>query len=95
LIFFIACKEECIRAGIKDIIIDPGFGFSKTSRHNFDLLNNLPVFRMLDCPILIGVSRKSTIYKTLGITAQRSLERKQPFLNTIGLFERRSYFARA
>jgi dihydropteroate synthase len=59
--------------GIFDIIIDPGFGFGKTIAHNFELLRSLPVFKILDCPVMIGLSRKSTIYKTLGITSDEAL----------------------
>lgn len=53
-------------AGIKDIIIDPGFGFGKTSDHNFAILNSLERFSILECPIMVGLSRKSMIWKTLG-----------------------------
>ena len=82
--FFIARVAACRQAGIKDVIIDPGFGFGKTIQHNFTLLNNLSLFKMLDCPILLGVSRKSTIYKTLGITPEDALN-GTTVLNTIGL----------
>jgi dihydropteroate synthase len=82
--FFIAKTDECKRAGIRDIIIDPGFGFGKTIAHNFELLRHLSVFNILNCPILLGVSRKSTIYKTLGTTAEEALN-GTTVLNTIGL----------
>jgi dihydropteroate synthase len=82
--FFIQKKQECKTAGIKDMIIDPGFGFGKTIRHNFELLKNLSVFKMLETPILVGISRKSTIYKTLGITAEEALNGTTS-LNTIAL----------
>ena len=82
--FFIRKKDELHKAGITDIIIDPGFGFGKTIAHNFELLRNLPVFKMLDCPLLFGISRKSTIYKTLGITVEEALN-GTTVLNTIGL----------
>ena len=82
--FFIRKKEECRMAGINDIIIDPGFGFGKNAIHNFELLKNLPVFKMLDCPLLLGISRKATIYKTLGITPNESLN-GTTVLHTIGL----------
>lgn len=72
------------KKGITDIIIDPGFGFGKTIAHNFQLLKDLSVFRMLDAPILLGISRKSTIYKTLGVTAEEALN-GTTVLNTIGL----------
>ena len=51
--------------GVNDVIIDPGFGFGKTLAHNFQLLNEMNVLEDLRCPILVGVSRKSMIYKTL------------------------------
>ena len=82
--FFIKKTDELKRAGIKDVIIDPGFGFGKTIAHNFEMLKNLSVFKMLDKPILLGVSRKSTIYKTLGNTIEESLN-GTTVLNTIGL----------
>lgn len=71
--FFTWKIKECTDAGIKDIIIDPGFGFGKTIAHNFELLRNLHVFRILDKPILAGLSRKSTVYKTLHTTAAHAL----------------------
>lgn len=78
-------KTDALRkAGIHDIIIDPGFGFGKTMAHNFELLRNLSVFKMIECPVLLGISRKSTIYKTLGITADEALN-GTTVLNTIGL----------
>ena len=71
--FFIAKINECKTAGITDIIIDPGFGFGKTISQNFQLLKNLPALALTGRPILAGLSRKSTIYKTLGITAGEAL----------------------
>jgi dihydropteroate synthase len=82
--FFIEKTEACRTAGIKDVIIDPGFGFGKTIRHNFELLKNLSIFKILDRPILLGISRKSTIYKTLDITSEEALN-GTTVLNTIGL----------
>jgi dihydropteroate synthase len=82
--FFIAKIDESKKAGIRDIIIDPGFGFGKTIAHNFELLRNLSVFEILNCALLLGVSRKSTIYKTLGTTAEEALN-GTTVLNTIGL----------
>ncbi|HRO08927.1 MAG TPA: dihydropteroate synthase [Saprospiraceae bacterium] len=61
------------KAGIKDVIIDPGFGFGKTNEHNFSLLKHLGIFRMLDIPVLAGLSRKSMIWKTLGTTPEAAL----------------------
>lgn len=82
---FLIQKKSLLRSkGIKDIIIDPGYGFGKTIQHNFTLLKNQKVFEMLDCPILAGVSRKSTIYKTLGTDADQALN-GTTVLNTIAL----------
>jgi dihydropteroate synthase len=82
--FFITKIEECRQAGIDDIIIDPGFGFGKNISQNLRLLKELPVFKMLEKPIMAGVSRKSTIYKTLKISAEDSLN-GTTVLNTIAL----------
>ncbi|MES2849116.1 MAG: dihydropteroate synthase [Bacteroidota bacterium] len=82
--FFIKKIDECKKAGIKDVVIDPGFGFGKTIQHNFQLLKNLAAFKMLDKPILAGLSRKGTIYKTLNITAAEALN-GTTCLNTIAL----------
>lgn len=84
--FFIARTDECSRLGIKDIIIDPGFGFGKTAGHNFQLLNMLPCFSILDKPLLAGLSRKSSIYKTLGLTAAEALN-GTTVLNTMALMQ--------
>jgi dihydropteroate synthase len=70
--------------GQKDIIIDMGFGFSKTADQNYQLLNKLPTFKMLECPILVGVSRKSMIWKKLDITAENALN-GTTVLNTVAL----------
>ena len=84
--YFIDRTEICKRAGIKDVIIDPGFGFSKNIPQNFQLLNNLDKLKILDRPILVGLSRKSTIYKTLGITAGESLN-GTTVMNTVALMK--------
>ncbi len=76
--------ERCKKAGITDIIIDPGFGFGKTISHNFSLLKKLQAFSILDAPVLAGVSRKSTIYKTLHTTAEKALN-GTTVLNTMAL----------
>ncbi|HEX2936228.1 MAG TPA: dihydropteroate synthase [Bacteroidales bacterium] len=62
-----------VQAGIKDIIVDPGFGFGKTIEQNFKLLANLGDFNIFQRPILVGLSRKSTVYKTLGTTPENAL----------------------
>jgi len=82
--FFIFRKKELNNAGIKDVIVDPGFGFGKTIEHNFELLNNLEVFKMLDAPLLLGISRKSMIGKTLKIKTDDTMN-GTTVLNTIGL----------
>ena len=82
--FFAAKIEQCKKAGIVDIIIDPGFGFGKTIEHNFYLLKNLQVFSILNVPVLAGISRKSTIYKTLHTTADKALN-GTTVLNTMAL----------
>jgi dihydropteroate synthase len=64
---------ELKNRGVNDIIIDPGFGFAKNIDQNFVLLKNLNIFKNLNVPILAGLSRKSMIYKSLGITAEESL----------------------
>lgn len=82
--FFIERIDACKKAGINDVIIDPGFGFGKNKDHNFELLKNLPVFKMLERPVLAGISRKSTIYKTLGVTTDEALN-GSTVLHTIAL----------
>jgi dihydropteroate synthase len=72
------------KMGVKDIIIDPGFGFSKTTTDNFLLLKNLSALQILDSPILVGISRKSMINKTLEISAAEALN-GTTVLNTVGL----------
>lgn len=61
------------QAGIQDIVLDPGFGFGKNVSHNYQLLKNLSQFKSLNCPILVGLSRKSMIYKPLQITPKEAL----------------------
>jgi dihydropteroate synthase len=72
-------------AGVKDIIIDPGFGFGKTAGNNFELLRRLGDFSVAGLPLMIGVSRKSMIWKTLGLTADDALN-GTTVLNTVALF---------
>ena len=79
-------KQELVLRGVNDIIIDPGFGFGKTVEHNFILLNNLEHFSILDLPVLAGLSRKSMIWKTLGIRPEESLN-GTTVLNTIALMK--------
>lgn len=83
--FFIFKISECTKAGIKDVIIDPGFGFGKTIQHNFQLLKGISMLSLTDKPILAGLSRKSTIYKTLNISVAEALN-GTTVLNTMALF---------
>lgn len=82
--YFIKKIYDCKTAGIKDVIIDPGFGFGKTLEHNYELLQNLSLFKILEKPILAGLSRKGMIYKPLGITPSEALN-GTTVLNTIAL----------
>lgn len=84
--FLIRRIDDCRKAGIVDVIADPGFGFGKTPAHNFSLFKNLDAFKMLDVPLLMGISRKSTICKTLGVSAENALN-GTTVLNTIGLMK--------
>ena len=78
--------DKAKSCGINDIIIDPGFGFSKTTQQNYELLNNLEFFKEFQIPIIIGVSRKSMIYKTLNTTPEKALNGSS-VLHTIGLMK--------
>lgn len=85
LIYFFSEKiDQLHRLNVSDIIIDVGFGFGKTIEHNFQLLRNMSLFQHLDKPILVGLSRKSMLYKTLDITAQEALNATTS-ANTIAL----------
>lgn len=77
--------------GINDIIIDPGFGFAKTNDENFEIIRNFEMLQLLEKPILVGVSRKSMIYKTLDIEIPQSLNGTS-VLNTILYFKNPSIF---
>ncbi|HEX5001087.1 MAG TPA: dihydropteroate synthase [Bacteroidia bacterium] len=71
--FFADTLPALQKAGVRDTILDPGFGFGKTTQHNFQLLNDLNLFQQLDKPILAGLSRKSLTYKTLGLKPEEAL----------------------
>ena len=73
LAYFKQKLAVCLKAGIKDVIIDPGLGFSKTLEQNYRILKNLSYFNTINAPILIGLSRKSMIYKLLGVTQEEAL----------------------
>jgi len=85
VVLFLSTQVQKLRLlGVSDIIIDPGFGFGKTSDHNYELLNRLGAFKIFELPILVGVSRKAMIWRTLGITPDESLN-GTTVLNTIAL----------
>ena len=71
--FFIAEVGKLRALGVKDIVLDPGFGFGKNLEHNYTLLKNMHVFQILDAPILAGLSRKSMIYRLLEIAPEAAL----------------------
>lgn len=82
--YFSERLEKAYQAGIKDVIIDPGFGFSKTLAQNYELLSKLNMFQHLDVPILTGVSRKTMIYNLLSISPKEALN-GTTVLNTLAL----------
>lgn len=71
--YFSKKLERLFRLGVNDVILDPGFGFSKTLTQNYELMQHLGDFRIFDLPLLVGVSRKSMIYKLLETTPEESL----------------------
>ena len=85
IFYYFSEKVQKLRdLGAKDIIIDPGFGFGKTIEHNYELMNHLEEFHLFELPILVGISRKSMIYRLLGITPEEALNGTTA-LNTIAL----------
>ncbi len=82
--FFHEIKEKAAKKGIHDLILDPGFGFSKTIADNFEIMKNLSLFKTFDELLLVGISRKSMIYKTLNIQPEEALNGTS-VLNTIAL----------
>jgi len=82
--FFIQKTERCRAAGIKDVIVDPGFSFAKNLEQNYELMRHLPDFRILDKPILVGISRKGMIYHPLGTNGEEALN-GTTVVNTIAL----------
>lgn len=87
IFMYFARKIEQLRGmGVKDIILDPGFGFGKTVEHNYELLAHLEEFRIFELPLLAGVSRKSMIYRLLGNTPQEALNGTTA-LNTVCLLK--------
>ncbi|HPX75833.1 MAG TPA: dihydropteroate synthase, partial [Bacteroidales bacterium] len=87
IIFYFSEKIAQLNSmGVNDIIVDPGFGFAKTVAQNFELLNNLERFKVFELPILAGLSRKTMIWKTLGINPLEALN-GTTVLNTIALMK--------
>lgn len=85
--FYFSEKVQKLRdLGVKDIILDPGFGFGKTLEHNYRLMNHLEEFSIFELPVLVGVSRKSMIYKLLGGTPDDALN-GTTVLNTVSLLK--------
>lgn len=85
ILFYFSERISAARdLGIIDVIIDPGFGFAITLEQNFEILNTLELFKMIEKPLLVGVSRKSMIYKTLKTSAKEALN-GTTVLNTVGL----------
>lgn len=85
ILFYFSEKVKKARAlGINDLILDPGFGFAKTTDQNYEVMQKMELFNVLELPVLVGISRKSMIYKTLNNTAQEALN-GTTFLNTIAL----------
>lgn len=76
--------EELHEMGVADVIVDPGFGFGKTMAQNYEMMARLGEFRLLGCPILVGISRKSMVYRLLDTTPEESLNGTTA-LNTIAL----------
>jgi len=87
ILYYFSEKIALARSyGINDLIIDPGFGFGKTNEHNFQLLNELELLKNIELPLLVGVSRKSMIYKTLNTDAKNALNGTTT-LNTLSVYK--------
>ena len=86
MLYFAERIDRLCQMGAKDIIVDPGFGFGKTLEHNYELFHHLDDLNLLNLPLLVGISRKSMIYKLLGGTPQTSLN-GTTVLNTIALMK--------
>lgn len=84
LFYFSERVRKARSLGINDLIIDPGFGFAKTVEQNYEIVQKLGLFKMLELPILVGVSRKSMIQKVLGVTASEALN-GTTVLNTVAI----------
>lgn len=86
MLYFAERIDRLCQMGAKDIIVDPGFGFGKTLEHNYELFHHLDDFNLFNLPLLVGISRKSMIYKLLGGAPQTSLN-GTTVLNTIALMK--------
>lgn len=84
LYYFSQIKDKARQLRINDLIVDPGFGFSKTLAQNYELMQQFALFKALECPILVGISRKSMIYKLLDTTPEAALN-GTTVLNTFAL----------
>ena len=78
--------QQLHELGVKDIILDPGFGFAKTLEHNYELMNRMQDLRVLELPMLVGISRKSMIYRLLGTSPEEALNGTS-VLNTLALLK--------
>ena len=85
-LYFAERVQKLRDLGVKDIIIDPGFGFGKKLEHNYELMNHLDEFQLFELPLLVGISRKSMIYKLLGTTPEEALN-GTTVLNTLALMK--------
>jgi len=83
-LFFTERVKQLTKAGVKDVIIDPGFGFGKLLEHNYELLNRLDSFKVFQLPLMVGVSRKGMIYRLLGSNPEEALNGTS-VVNTLAL----------
>ncbi len=86
LFYFSTNIKKAYKSGLNDVIIDPGFGFSKTTENDYFIMKNLELFKVLEVPILVGISRKSMIYKKLKINPEKALN-GTTILNSIALLK--------
>ncbi|MDV7402580.1 dihydropteroate synthase, partial [Arthrospira platensis SPKY1] len=86
ILYFSERKQRALQWGINDFIIDPGFGFAKNLDQNYELLKNLDELKVLNCPILVGLSRKSMIYKYLNTQPEDALN-GTTVLNSVALLK--------
>jgi len=84
LLYFSERISKARSFGINDLIIDPGFGFAKKIEQNYEVFQKMELFNMLDLPLLVGISRKSMIYKTLNTSIEEALN-GTTILNTLAL----------